>query len=64
MFSLHQDERFEQPIMPIEDRLIYRGWVRSAMATRKGMNISGICVVHHKFYAFFIYGLYILNIES
>ena len=27
--------RYEQPIMRIEDRLFDRGWVRSAMATRK-----------------------------
>ena len=26
----------------------YRGWVTFAMATRKGINISGHCVVHHK----------------
>ena len=26
---------FEQPIMRTEDRLFDRGWVRSAMATRK-----------------------------
>ena len=31
----------KQPIMPIEDRLFYRGRVRSALATRKGINISG-----------------------
>ena len=29
----------EQPIMRIEDRLFDRGWVRSAMATRKCGNI-------------------------
>ena len=29
----------EQPIMQIEDRLFDRGWVRSAMATRKCGNI-------------------------
>ena len=29
----------EQPIMRIEDRLFNRGWVRSAMATRKCENI-------------------------
>ena len=31
--------RDEQPIMRIEDRLFDRGWVRSAMATRKCGNI-------------------------
>ena len=31
--------RFKQPIMRIEDRLFDRGWVRSAMATRKCGNI-------------------------
>ena len=29
----------KQPIMRIEDRLFDRGWVRSAMATRKCGNI-------------------------
>ena len=32
---------FKQPIMPFEDRLFYRGRVRSAMAIRKGIHISG-----------------------
>ena len=32
-------ESMEQPIMRIEDRLFDRGWVRSAMATRKCGNI-------------------------
>ena len=31
------------------------------MATRKGMNISGNHVVHHKVYAFFIYVLCIIK---
>ena len=31
------------------------------MATRKGINISGIYVVHHKWYAFFIHELCILK---
>ena len=31
------------------------------MATRKGIDISGTYVVHHKLYAFFIYILCILN---
>ena len=31
------------------------------MATRKGMNISGNYVVHHIWYAFFTYVLYILK---
>ena len=31
---------FQQPIMPFEDRLLYRGWVRSAMVSRKCSNIS------------------------
>ena len=31
--------RYEQPIMRTEDRLFDRGWVRSAMATRKCGNI-------------------------
>ena len=30
---------YKQPIMRIEDRLFDRGWVRSAMATRKCGNI-------------------------
>ena len=30
---------FKQPIMRIEDRLFNRGWVRSAIATRKCGNI-------------------------
>ena len=30
---------YKQPIMLIEDRLFDRGWVRSAMATRKCGNI-------------------------
>ena len=30
---------FNQPIMRIEDRLFDRGWVRSAMATRKCGNV-------------------------
>ena len=30
---------WKQPIMRIEDRLFDRGWVRSAMATRKCGNI-------------------------
>ena len=33
------DARSKQPIMRIEDRLFDRGWVRSAMATRKCGNI-------------------------
>ena len=31
------------------------------MATRKGINISGAYVVHHKLYAFFIYVIYSLK---
>ena len=30
----------KQPILRIEDRLFYRGWVRSAMATRNCKNIN------------------------
>ena len=31
------------------------------MVTRKGINISGTYVVHHKFYGYFIYVLCILK---
>ena len=34
-----QESSCKQPIMRIEDRLFDRGWVRSAMATRKCGNI-------------------------
>ena len=45
--------------MPIGDRLFYRGWVRSAMATRKGINISGNYAAPHILNVMFIYVLYI-----
>ena len=41
----------------IEDRLFYRGRVRTAMATRKGINISGNYTAPHILHALFIYVL-------
>ena len=50
-----RDQDYKQPIMPNEDRLFYKGGERSAMATRKGIHISGNYAAPHILLALFIY---------
>ena len=51
----------EQPIMRIEDRLFDRGWVRSAMATRKCGNVyfPKYCMAVRPFFKRFFFKNYL-----